>query len=116
LTCEYHISTSIGYTWAIQIPESGDGGFSLIVIPVCESAERPVRSSSTLASSVVMSGIGQGRNREMSNNLDMREQFGLRYFEIIDTVTGEMKHRSTENDAYTERTLRFQSTQSQSLF
>jgi hypothetical protein len=27
--CEYHISTSIGYTWAIQIPESGDGGFSV---------------------------------------------------------------------------------------
>jgi hypothetical protein len=46
-----------------------------------------------------MSEIGQGRNREMSNNLDMREQFRLRYFEIIDTVTGEMKHRFTENDA-----------------
>jgi hAT family C-terminal dimerisation region len=68
-------------------------------IPTCESAKRPVRLASTLASSVAMSGTRQGRNREISNNLDICAQFKLRYFEIIDPVTGGMEHRFTESDA-----------------
>ena len=59
-------------------------------IPVCESAKRPVRSAFTAAASVVMSGTGQSQNREISNNFDMRAQFRLSYFEIVDTVTGEI--------------------------
>ena len=60
-------------------------------IPVCESAKRPAkRSASTAASSVVMSGTGQSKNREIFNSFDMCAQFRLSYFEIVDTVTGEI--------------------------
>ena len=60
-------------------------------ITVCELAKRQVRSASTAAPSVVMSGTGQGQNREISNNFDLCAQFRLSYFEIVDMVTGETK-------------------------
>ena len=60
-------------------------------ISVGESAKRPKRSASTAASSVVLSGTGQGQNREISNDFDTYAQFRLSYFEIVDTVTGEIK-------------------------
>jgi hAT family C-terminal dimerisation region len=84
-------------------------------IPICESAKRPVRLASTLASSVVMSGIGQGRNRETSSNLEICTQFRLKYFEIIDTVTEEMKRRFTESDVVLNALCAF-SPHSPSLF
>ena len=60
-------------------------------IPIYDLAKRPVRSASTAASSVVMSGTSQGQNHEISNNFDICEQLRLSYFEIVDTVTGEVK-------------------------